>query len=97
MIKYKPLKTYRHGQWVDSGEWGIEISGADALSEGIEEGEEVEVRRKNGLVKRETIGKILSRKDGCIICTIDRQVAYRRNYSEIDYREGRCRDTFTLY
>jgi hypothetical protein len=81
---------------MDSGEWGIEISGTDALSEDIEEGEEVEIRKRDGSVKRETIGKIISRKDGCIICTIDRNVAYRRNYSEIDYREGRCREPFTL-
>jgi hypothetical protein len=97
MIKYKRLKTYQHGQWVDSNDWGLEITGEEAHSDEIEEGDVVEVRKGNGTTRREMIGRVSSRKDGCIICTIDRKGLSRPIYSEINYREGRCGDPFPLY
>ena len=89
MIKYKKLKRYQHGELVDTGEWGLEITGAQDLSDEIEPGEIVEVRKSNGSIKREMIGRIICKKDGYLLCTIDRQGFSRPNYSEIDYREGR--------
>jgi hypothetical protein len=97
MIKYKRLKTYQHGQWVDSNEWGLEITGTEALSDDIEAGDVVEVRKANGTTRLETIGRIISRKDDSILCTIDRKGLHRPIYSEINYREGRCGEPFPLY
>jgi len=98
LIQYKKLKRYQHGELVDTGEWGLEITGDQDLIDEIEPGETVEVRKSNGAVKREMLGRIICKKGDYMLCTIDRQAPWRPNYSEIDYREGRGgKAPFLLY
>jgi hypothetical protein len=96
MITYKQLKTRRGGHWVDSDEWGIQITQDDPMAEDLEQGDEVEVIDDDGTIRRETVGRILSRRDGFIICSIDKGEFDEPIYSELNFREGRCRDPFPL-
>jgi hypothetical protein len=89
MITYKALQTYRHGELVKTGEWGLQIKGQEVADGEIEEGDIVEVIKKSGEIKREMVGRIIHKNGDYMICTIHREGMNQPNYSEIGYREGK--------
>lgn len=61
-----------------SGDWGIKIVGGGALREGVQ----VQVRKKSGDLKYETIAKILWRgPDGTLLCAISQRSGSGSGYT----------------
>lgn len=66
-----------------SGEWGIRVQGQPSA------GDVIQVAKRDGSVKTETVAKIVWRGDGIAICAVARRPRYQGDDGIIRTRDGR--------